>query len=60
MVLVVLTIEGDEGGAHPEVDELQAKVDCLLGISGEFSCEISHHFYYCHEFYRWVHVDRMH
>ena len=37
MVLKVLAIEGDEGGAHPKMDEFQAKVDGLLGLSGEFS-----------------------
>ena len=44
MVLVLLAAEGYEDGAHPEMDEVQIKVDCLLGLSGEFSCEMSHRF----------------
>ena len=60
MVFVVLTTEEDEGGANPKVDEFQAKVDGLLGLSGDFSCEVSHRFSYCCKFYRWVHVDRIH
>ena len=36
MILIVFTIEGDKGGAHPEVDEFQAEVDGLLGLFGKF------------------------
>ena len=60
MVITVLTVEGDEGGAHLEMYEVQAKVDCVLGLSGEFSCEIYHRFTYRCDFYLWVHVDLIH
>ena len=56
MLLVVLTVEGGEGVAHPKMDEVQAKFDCLLGISGDNSCEIYHDFPYRCEFYQWVHI----
>ena len=42
MILLVFAIEGDKGGAHPEVDEFQAKADGLLGLFGDFSCEVSY------------------
>ena len=44
MVLVALPVEVNESGAHPEMDEVQTKVDCLLGLSGECSCKIYHGF----------------
>ena len=60
MLLVVLTVEGYEVGAHPKMDKAQKKADGIIGISGEFSCKISHRFPYHREFYLWVHVDRIH
>ena len=60
MVVIVFTIKVDKGGAHPEVDEFQAKVDGLLGLFGKFYCKVSHRFFYCCEFNRWVHIDRIH
>ena len=44
MVLIVLAVEGDEGGAHPKMDKAQKKADGIIGLSGEFSCKISHRF----------------
>ena len=60
MILIVLTNERDKGGDNTEVDEFQAKVDGLLGLFGNFSCEVSQHFSDCCKFYRSVHVDRIH
>ena len=50
MVLIVFTIGGDKGVAHPEVDEFQAKADGLLVLLGKFSCEVSHRFSYFRDF----------
>ena len=50
MVLIVLTVERYEGGAHSEADEIQAEVDGFLGCCGKFSCGKSHCLFDCWKF----------
>ena len=50
MVFIILSVEVDEGGTHPKLDEVQTKVDCFRGFSGECSHEVSHRFLNPREF----------
>ena len=44
MVFIILPVKGDEGLTHTKLDEVQTKVDCFLGLSGECSRKVSHRF----------------
>ena len=59
MVFIILSVKGDEGGTHPKLDEVQTKVDCFLGFSGECSREVSHCFFNRLKFYLRVNIDRI-
>ena len=54
MVLIVLPVEGYEGRACPEADELQVLSDRLLGGNGEFFRKEVHRLFYFHKFDGWM------
>ena len=60
MLFIIILFEGDEGGTHPKLDEVQTKVDFCLGFSGECSRKVSHRFFNRCDFDQRVHIDHIH
>ena len=60
MVFILLPVEGDGGGTHTKLYEVQTKVDCFIGVSGECYQKVSHRFLNRRELNRRVHIDRIH
>ena len=42
MTFAILPIKGDQGGACPKEDEIQAEFDCFIGCYGKSFCKKYH------------------